>query len=367
MVAEFMKRIYRVPFGLVLCASVLLGAAVASAQTPGRVVEEIVARVNNDIITRGDLEQAKETLRDEIGRDCPRCAPAEIEERYAAAEKNLLRDLIDNLLLIQRAKDLGVNVDTDVVRRMDQIRQENKIESMEELEKQVRAAGLDYEEFRTNIRNELYRQEIMRREVGARIQMDPAEVKKYYDEHMEEFVRPEQVYVREIFVSTEGKTDAEKVTLKAKADGLLQRVRSGEDFGGLARVFSDGSTAANGGELGLFGKGQMPANLEQATFQLNRNEVTDVIEVQGGYLILQVMEHYVAGQQPLDKVENEIMNKMYNEKMRPALREYLDQQREESFVEVRAGFTDTSGAVSRPIGEAPAAPASETSGGSGSR
>jgi len=340
-------------------ACLLLGAAGAAAQVKSRVVEEIVARVNNEIITRGEFERSRVTLQGELERDCPRCTAAEMEQRLGPAEKNLLRDLIDNLLLIQRAKDTGVNVDTEVIRRMDQIRQENNFESMEELEKQVRASGLGYEDFRANIRNELYRQEIIRREVGSRIVLDRAEVQKYYDEHLPQFVRPEQVYVREIFVSTEGKSEAEKPALKSKAEGLLQRVKAGEDFGELAKRFSDGSTAKTGGDLGLFGRGQLAPNLEQIAFQMSRDGITEVTETQTGFLILQVMEHYLAGQQPLEKVENEIMNLMYAEKMRPALRGYLDKLREDSYLEVKPGYVDTAGVPSRPIEEVPAAPESD--------
>jgi peptidyl-prolyl cis-trans isomerase SurA len=251
---------------------------------------------------------------------------------------------------------MGVNVDTEVVKRMDQIRQENKIESMEDLEKAVRASGMDYEDFKANIRNELFRQEVMRRDVGSRIVADPAEVQKYYDEHKQQFIRPEQVYVREIFVNTEGKSEEEKIALKAKAEGLLQRVKGGEDFGELAKRFSDGSTAAMGGELGVFERGQLSPNLEQIAFQMSRDQITDVIPTQTGYLILQVLEHYVAGQQPLEKVENEILNQMYGEKMRPALRAYLDKLRDENWVEVKPGYVDTAGVSSRPIEEVPASP-----------
>jgi len=336
----------------------LLGAAGAAAQVKGRVVEETAARVNNEIITRGELERSRVTLKDELERDCPRCTAAEIEQRLVPAEKNLLRDLIDNLLLIQRAKDAGVTVDTEVIRRLDQIRQENKFESMEELEKQVQASGLNYEDFKASRRDELYRSEIIRREVGSRIAPDPAEVRKYYDQHMPQFVRPEQVYVREIFVSTEGKSEAEKPALKSKAEGLLQRVKAGEDFGELAKRFSDGSTAKTGGDLGLFERGQLAPNLEQIAFQMSRDGVSEVNETQTGFLILQVMEHYVAGQQPLEKVENEITNILYSEKMRPALRAYLDKLREDNYVETKPGYLDTAGVRSRPIEEVPAAPES---------
>jgi peptidyl-prolyl cis-trans isomerase SurA len=354
----------RLPGRIGLCAAcLLLGAAAAAAQGKSRVFEEIVARVNNDIITRSELERSRLTLRQEVEQDCQRCTQAQIEERLAPLEHNLLRDLIDNLLLIQRAKDLNVNVDIEVVRRLDEIRQQNNIPSMEELEKAVRAAGRDYEDFRADIRNELFRQEVMRREVGSRAVPDKAEIQKYYEEHLQEFVRPEQVLVREIFVNTDGKTDEEKVGLRAKADELLARVKAGEDFGELAKRFSDGSTAKTGGDLGLFERGTLAPALDQAVFQLNRNEVTPVIPLQTGFEILQVREHYVAGQQPLDKVENEITNTLYSEKMRPALRAYLDRLREDSYIFVKPGYVDTAGVASRPIEELPAAPDTGSVGG----
>jgi len=238
---------------------------------------------------------------------------------------------------------------------------------MEDLEKAVRAAGRDYEDFRAEIRNELYRQEVMRREVGSRIVPDKAEIQKYYDEHVQQFVRPEQVYVREIFVNTEGKTDAEKTALQAKAEGLLARVKSGEDFGELAKRFSDGSTAKTGGDLGMFERGVLAPALDQAAFQLNRNEVTPVIPLPTGFEILQVVQHYVAGQQPLEKVEVEIQNALYADKMRPALRVYLDNLREESYIFVKAGYTDTAGVLSRPIEEIPSAPQANAGGDTGRR
>lgn len=343
---------------IALCSAVLLlGVAAAGAQGKNsRIVEVIVARVNNEIVTRSELSAARVTLKDEVQHDCPTCTPAQIEQKMAPLEKDLLRDLIDNLLLVQRAKDLSINVDTDVIKRLDQLRQDNGIASMEELEKAMQAEGINYEDEKADIRNGLYRDEVMRREVGSKAVPDKTEVQKYYDEHLSQFVRPESVYVREIFVSTEGKTEEDKVPLRAKADGLLARVKAGEDFGGLAKSFSDAGTAKKGGELGLFQRGQMPANLEEVVFKLNRNEITAVIPIATGFEILQVLEHYEAGQQPVEKVNNEIQNILYDQKMRPALRDYLDQLREDSYVVVMPGYVDTSGVPSRPIEEIPAAP-----------
>jgi peptidyl-prolyl cis-trans isomerase SurA len=328
----------------------------AAAQERSRIIEEVIARVNNDVITRGDLERARAQVQDEVRQECNKCDPQELQKRLADSEKDLLRDLIDTSLLVQRAKDLGINVETDLVKRLDEIRLQNKAASLEELEKRVTDSGIDYEDFKDNIRNQLYQQEVIRREVGGKIIIDNAEVQKYYDEHKSEFVLPEQVVVREIFVSTEKKTDGDMAALRKKADDLLTRVKGGEDFGELAKRYSDGQTAKDGGDLGEYQRGQLAAAIETAVFKLAKGGVTDVLRTQTGFEILQVREHYAAGLQPEDKVENQITGLLYDEKIRPALRDYLATLREDSYVDVRTGYTDSAAVGGTNIEEVPVTP-----------
>jgi len=328
----------------------------ARAQQKGVTVEEIVARVNNEVITKGDLDHAESQLRMEAEQDCPACTPEQLDAKVAAQEKDVLRDLIDNSLLVQRAKDMGVSVETDVVKRLDEIRIQNNIASMEDLETQVTRSGVDFEDFKSNIRNQLLQQEVIRKEVGSRIIVDHAVVLKYYEDHKGEYVHPEQVAIREIFVSTEGKSDEESATLRKKADGLLQRVKNGDDFGELAKRFSDGSTAKQGGDLGIFEHGQLAPNLEAIVFKLQRKDVTDVLPTKTGFLILQVEEHYPAGQQPEDKVEGEITDRLYSDRMKPALRDYLQTLREDSYVDVKPGYVDSAAVPASAIQEVPETP-----------
>ncbi len=326
------------------------------SQTKGEIVEEVVARVNNEIITRGDLDRAMKELQDEIQKDCTGCTPEQVTQKFDDAKKDLLRDLIDNSLLVQRGVDMGISVDTQVVKRLDEVRIQNNIASMEDLEREVNKSGQDFEDFKRGIRDQLLQQEVIRREVGSHIMVDHATVLKYYEEHKSEYVRPEQVVLRELFVSTQGKTDAEKEALKKKADGLLLRIKNGDDFGELAKRFSDGSTAKQGGDLGVFERSQLASNLAPVVFKLNKNDVTDVMATQTGYLILQVQEHYPAGQQPEDKVEDEIMNHLYNEQMKPTMRTYLKTLREDSYVQVKPPYVDTAAVAEATIDEVPATP-----------
>ncbi|MGC2719970.1 MAG: peptidylprolyl isomerase [Candidatus Acidiferrales bacterium] len=312
------------------------------AQAKAQVLEEIIARVNNDIVTTSDYQKPDQQLRDEIAHECQGCPQDKLDAEYKEQSKDLLRGLIDQSLLVQRAKDMGISVETELVKKLDQVRAQNNIATIDDLEKEVEKSGLAWEDYKTQIRNNLLTQEVIRKEVGQRINIGNDEVKKYYDAHPSEFTRPEQVVLSEIFLSTEGKSPEEIAAVQRKADDLRDRVVKGADFAEIAKRYSEGSTAKDqAGELGTFGKGELAPQLESVVFKLDKGQMTDVIQTKTGFEILKVDAHYQAGLQPMDKVENEIMNKIYMEKMTPAMRDYLGELREESYVMVKPGYVDS--------------------------
>src|SRR6266436_91240 len=307
----------------------------------GRTVEEIIARVNNEIITRSEYEKSRQSAEEGAREDCQgKCTPGQLKAEIDQRQKTSLRDLIDQSLLVQRAKDMGVSVEPEVIKRLDQIRVQNKLDSMEALEKAVSSQGLNWEDFKNNIRNGLLTQRVIGSEVGSHITIGREEVEKYYTEHKKDYVRPEQVALRSIEVSTAGKNAGEIPDLKKKAETALKRVKDGEDFGEIAKRFSDGTTKDQGGFLGLYKRGELSKELEDVVFKMKKNELTDVIETKQNFLILQVMEHYDEGEQSLAKVENEITDKLYSGRMEPAMREYVKTLREQSYVVIKPGYPD---------------------------
>ena len=332
-------------------------AGTVSAQTKSVIVEEIVARVNNDVITREDLQHAQASINSEVQDECQNCTPDQLRAQIAAKEKNVLRDLIDQSLLVQRAKDSNINVDADVIKRLDAIRQQYKMPDMETLEKEVTKSGQDFEDFKSQIRNQLLTQDVIRKEVGSRIIISHEDVVKYYEAHKQEFVRPEMVVLREVFVSTENKPASDIPTLRKKAENLRDRVlKNGDDFGELAKRFSDSPTAQQSGELGSFERSKLDPAISEKVFALNRGQMTDVMETKTGFEILQVRERYQAGEQPLEKVEPEISNRLYEQKMEPGLRDYLKTLREDSYVQIKPGYSDTAAVSSQPIEEVAVTP-----------
>jgi peptidyl-prolyl cis-trans isomerase SurA len=328
-----------------------------AASGEAKVVEEIVARVNNEIITTSELAKARTAAAEEAQQDCSgKCTPEQMQVAVEDRQKYALRDLIDQSLLAQRGKDMGISVEADVVKQLDQIRIQNKLKDLDELEKAVTHEGLNWDDFKNNIRNKLLTQQVIQREVGSHITIGHDDAMKYYEEHKNEFVKPEQVALRAIELSTEGKKEAEIAELKKKAEDLLKRINDGEDFGVLAKRFSDGSTAQQGGYLGVYKRGELSKELEDKVFAMKKNQLTDVIETKQGFLILQVLERYEAGVQPYEKVEPEIMDHLYSERMEPALRDYLKTLREQSYVVIKPGYQDSAGGGNSEIEEVSATP-----------
>ena len=347
----------------------LLLLSVAPAVQAGKVIEQIAARVNNDIITLGDIERSRRQIRQELSQQL---SGTQLEAEYAKRDKDILRDLIDQQLLLQRAKEMNLSVESELIRRLDRIRQDMKLNSLEDLEKAAESQGVSFEDFKQGIRTQILTQQVISKEVGSRITISREEMQAYYGANKEKLRRPEQVRLSEIFLSTEGKNPEEVKAIEKEAQELLERLRSGEDFAVIARRQSQGATAANGGSLGYFQRGQLARELEDIVWKLKRNQLSDVIHTKQGLLILRLDEHFDAGIPPMEKIEGEISEAIYMQRIQPALRAYLNSLRDDAFIEIRPGFVDsgateaelaTSAAASKPIPQA----ASEKESGKGKK
>jgi len=317
--------------------------AILPAAADVRVVEEIVAKVNNEIITRGELERARKQLEESLRRQG--VTPAQLKQALEEADRNALREKIDQLLLLQRARDLNINVDSEVSRYLAEIQAQQKIADPDKFAEFIRQqTGMTYEDFRQQVKDSFLTRRVIQQEVASKIVIPRSEVQKYYEEHKDEFIRDEQVLLREILVSTQGKDAAGVAAAEKKARELVERARQGENFGNLARDNSDAETARNYGELGAFKRGELRKDIEDIVFNQDRGYVTDPIKVDAGFLILKVEARSTKGLQPLEMVENEIMEKLYQPRMEPALRAYLTKLRQDAFLEIKPGWVDTGAA-----------------------
>jgi peptidyl-prolyl cis-trans isomerase SurA len=333
-------------------AYALLFAVVSPADT---VVEEIIARVNNQIITRSEYIRSRDQLKQEVQQQDASSA----DRVFAEKQRDVLRDLIDQQLLLQKGKDMGITGDTELVKRLDEMRKQMNLETMEELEKAAEAQGASYEEFKQNLRNQIVTQRVIGQEVGSKMAVNKDDEKRFYEQHRAEMERPEEVRLSEILIAPkvpakppltpgakpEPPTDVENETAlsaaHAKAQDLLDQIHKGTKFADLAKKNSDGPSAKDGGDLSYFKRGTLAKELEDKVFALKAGETTDVIRTKQGYVILQVAEHTTAGIPTLKEVEPRIQDALYMQKLQPALRVYLSSLREQAFIDIKNGYVDS--------------------------
>jgi len=322
--------------GWIVMAFVALLAGTAGAALGGaRIVERIIARVNNEIITQHQYDDEQAKLREQLGQQY---SGAELDAQVREQSKNLLRDLIDQSLMVQKAKDLDINVETDVVKELDGIRKKNNLASLEDLETEVEKQGLNYEDFKDEIRRNLLMREVMEREVGQRIQMSREDARKFYEAHKDEFKSPGMVRLSQILVSTDKRKPEEA---QKRADEALAELKAGQRFGEVAKKYSDGPSAEQGGDVGMLKEGTLAPDIAAVVAKLDVNEFSDVIETKYGCIILKVVERYSPGIPKFEEVEQRVDEVLYNQQMEPRLRDYLTQLRKESYIYRAPGYIDT--------------------------
>jgi len=314
----------------------LAADAAQSSPYSGSVVEAIVARVNDQVISTSDYERAEQQLEQEAQQQS--WSQQELYEQ----RRDLLRSLIDRQLLLSKGKELGINGDTEVIKRLDDMRKEYHLDSMEALQKAAEAQGVSWEDLREQIRENVITSDVISQEVAQHIDVSPSDMRAYYDAHKDEFVRPEEVRLSEILIPTPNDEDAAQVSQAEKqADALEDRLKAGADFATLAKADSSGPTAAQGGDLGDYKRGVLPKVMEDATFDLKAGQWTAPIRTKQGWLILEVAQHQAAGEEPFSQVQNQIQETVGMAKMQPALRDYLAELRDEAYIEVAPGYSDS--------------------------
>jgi peptidyl-prolyl cis-trans isomerase SurA len=331
-----MRKLFLFPlFGLVIALTVPVNA--------DTVIEEIIARVNNQVVTRTEYQHSRDQLKQEVQQQ----DSANADKLYTERERDVLRDLIDQQLLLDKGKDLGITADTEVIKRLDEMRKQMNLESMEDLEKAAQAQGVSFEDFKQNLRNQIITQQVIGKEVGQRMAITKEEEQEFYEKHKAEMTQPEQIRLSEILVTTQkpGDKDApSEENVKAaetKARDLLAQIQSGAKFEEVAKKSSDGPSAAQGGDLGYFKRGMLAKELEDKTFTMQENQPSDVIRTKQGFVILEVTEHQAEGVPTLKDVEGKVQDAIYMQKLQPALRAYLTKLREEAYIDVKPGYVDS--------------------------
>lgn len=341
-------------FSLISAAILALAVLVRA----DNIVDEIIARVNDQIITRSQFQRAKDSQIQELKQQFPN----DWQARWTKSEKGVLREMIDEQLLLEKGKELGITGETETVKQLNKMRQDMGLPTMQALEDEAKKQGISFEDYKESIRTRVVTQQVIGQEVGSKIHITNEEVQDFYNQHKQEMSGPEEITLSEILVSTHPKPAADKdaegdaadkqdentaedPALVAKADAkakvIYTQLKTGAKFDELAKKESDGSTAAQGGPLGTFKKGELAKEFEDKTLSLKPGEFTEPIRTKQGFLILKVDAHRSAGIPPLKEVEDKIREAIYSQKLEPAARAYLNKLREQAYIEVKTGYVDT--------------------------
>jgi peptidyl-prolyl cis-trans isomerase SurA len=330
---------------VVFVSAALYCAAPFAFAADARVVEEIAAKVNGEIITKGDLDDQKKNLERTL-HDEQHLSGVALAAAVREQEKDILANLISQRLLVQRAKTLEINVDADVNRSLAKMQVESKIPDTEKFHDYIHEqTGMTFEDYKLQLTETMLTRKVVGGEVGSRVNIPEADLKKYYDEHQSEFVRKAEVYLSQILISTEGKNAEQVAAAEKKAKSLVARANKGEKFSDLASENSDDpETARDGGTLPPIQPDQLRSELRDELAKTKKGQVTNPISTPQGFLILKVNDRFDEGLEPFDEAEDRIHEFLAAPLMGPKMKEYLNRLRQEAYLEIKDGYIDTSAA-----------------------
>ena len=329
-----------------------------------KVVTQIAAKVNKDIILASELKRAEEDIRNELVENKKLSGPQRLQA-FEERSKDILRDLIDKYLILQEAADLGMDANLEVLKQVEQLRIDNNFPNQEAMEAAMLKQGISIEEVKDSIRYRNLRSQVIHREVTSRIVITTEESRVYYEAHKQDFDRPPGVSLAMIAVSTEGLSATELEAKKKIMDDVQAALKKGDEFGELASKHSEDPSGLNGGELGFFerdpdGNYMATPEMEEIVRKLARGQTTEILTNPQNQtlMILKLLDRHEGGILSFEIAKNDIFNVLMDQRAEPKVRGYLTKLRAQGYVEVYPGFVD-SGASTKPIRASDAAPPKE--------
>ena len=307
-------------------------------QTAGgrvEIIQQILVKVNGEIITKTDLEDRQVTA---LRQRAQQLSDEELKKAIAAVTPDILVDAVDELLLLQRGKELGYKVTDEQFKRvLDNIRKENKLESDEQFNAALKQEGITIEQLRKNLEKQMVINQVQQVEVAGKVGISETEAQAYYDEHKNEFTTPASLTLRELLVAV--KTDGKTVNVaaddaaKAKAEGLLARARAGESFAALVAEASDAPSKANGGLVGPLTASELDPGVLKLIDGLKPGGVSEVFRTGGGYALLQLESQIPPAVKSFEAARDDIAQKVYEAKRNAEFGRYVAKLRSQAIIE----------------------------------
>ena len=306
----------------------LVGLAAILSLAAGQVVEEIVAVVNEDIIT---LSQYKEQYDSTVQQMRAALQGEEFDKQLAMLKKEMLNMMITDLLLMQQAKEKDLNVGEQLKAAVENIKKENNIASDDDLKRGLQQQGMDYDQWLKQLEDNMLKQGVIYSEVDRSIVLDDSEIVGYYKLHPQEFTEPEEYKIRAVYLSTEENAPE---ALEEKKKEIGDKIEAGELFNVLAKEYSDGPAKESEGDLGTFKKGELDKALELAVSKIKAGETSGWIETKNGWYLLKLEEKKDSRLMTFEEVRKNVEERLYAQKKEKKLDEFLKVLREKSYIKI---------------------------------
>ncbi len=318
-------------------AGLLLVGAVARAE----IVEQVLVKVNGEILTKTELEtrqvqalRARNQANDLTGEQ----GSAELRKALNEITPGLLVSSIDEMLMVQRGKELGYKLSEEQFKRvLDNLKTQNKIETDEQLQAALKQENMTMVDLRRNMERQMLYSNVQQVEVFSRVAVTDDEAHRYYEAHMAEFTTPASVMLREILVAVPADPraikDARDEGAKAKAEQIRARIAAGEPFEKVAAEVSDAASKANGGLLGPLNTTDLSGDFQKLIEGLKPGQMTQVVRTQRGYQILTLESATPAQTLPFEQAREQISEKVFTDKRRNEFQKYIQKLRAQAIIE----------------------------------
>jgi peptidyl-prolyl cis-trans isomerase SurA len=324
---------YRITAAVVL---VLLAALVATPKAD--IIEQVLVKVNGEIITKTDLEARQIAA---LRQKNPNLRPnddAALRAALAEVTPAVILDAVDEMLMVQRGKELGFTMSTDRFNSiLENIKKENKIESDEQLQAALKQEGMTMADLRRQLEKTMIVQQVQQTEIMQKLQVTDTELKAYYEAHKDEFGTVPNVTLREITInvptSAAGINVGQDDDAKAKAEEVRAKIIAGEPFPRLAADYSDSGSKANGGLVGPLSKSDLSDELQQAIAGLKTGGVTPVLRTSRGYQIIKIENLQDSTTKPFDEARPEIADKIANSKRGGEYQKFITRLRTDAIID----------------------------------
>ena len=332
---------------VVMTPSAGLWGQTPQAQTPQiaqapQIIEQVLVKVNGDIITKSDLEERQiaalreRKINPEILKN-----DDQLKKALSDITPQLLVAAIDELLLTQLGREKGLKLSDDQFNKwLTEMRKDNNLEDNARFESALKQEGISISDLRKNVERQFIMSQVQREEFGGKLQITEEEARQYYQAHQKEFIEPASVTLREILIDVPTTTQGGKPMISVGADDqaakkaadVRARLSAGEDFAKVAGEVSSGSSKANGGLIGPIATSELSQDLQKLLEKMKPGDVTDPIRTTRGYQILKLDTMKATAARPYESVRDIVADRVYQERANVEMRRFLDRVRRQAII-----------------------------------